>query len=634
MEKIQRIKLMMGYDLSKTLNENVESLDIILENEVNIDEAGEATVAKDLETAFKAGAEDVARIDAGLAKSTVQDTSLRGIKSLSDLETAIKDNKITATSIGEARKSIINSLDKSSKLYGEMTDNLVSKKVFYDTYKNLPEKEITAKLSSKYPGKASDIAKKFKQKEASGFFKDIDKNAAGTATKDAELAGKEGQPSGQQANSTINGNKNSVTQNIAGRDVNNTTNITKNYYTKGVQDIEKGGGKVAGDIRGVEENVNTALKDEKIPADTKNTLKDNANKTKKISNWKSFSDRAKKILNKKWLYALGIIGGGYLLFKWLFGGTTRPDIPEWSECMTDVINDGGDNVELKATSAGDPVVAVKKSERYPELDAVGGLWFFSTGRVMSADKGLTKRGTWSCPGGKMQVAEDTTLNEDALGNIQITWDGQDAKTTTGGGGTTKTSMYKNCTDFPFTFGCKSEKITEIQKCLGMEEKYQTGNFGPITKAKLIEKEINDGTSITQEDYNKIMASCGGSEEQQTKVNLKPGQEPTIEPTIKKVGEPTAPQTISPDIKPADIKPAENGDKGKAIFDMLKSNYNDGVNPENPYIFTEGDRLKYKGTGLDQSVLDQLSNYITSLGYHFIKAKPKEDYGYKYVWEKN
>jgi hypothetical protein len=632
MEKIQKIKLMMGYDLSKTLNENVESLDIIIENETNINEQGTATVAKDLESAFKADAKDIAKINSGLVNSGVKMVGADGktlvnVKSLSELESAIKDNKITPINVGTARTSIINSLDRSSKLYSEMTDNLISKGAFYQKYKGLPEKEIATKLNNIYPNKASDIAKKFKEKEASGFYKDIDKNAGevkptqtGTPTTAADAVSKDATSTTQTAQGitiNVNGNANSI---VIG-DANKVTSIK--------------GGRVANDAAGLDANVAALQKDANIKPDIKNKVKKNVTKTKKISRLDRFTERAKKIFNRKWLYALGIIGGGYFILKWLFGGTTNPDIPEWSECMTDMINNGGDNVDIKATSAGDPVVAVKKSERYPELDAVGGLWFFSTGRVMSADKGLTKRGTWSCPGGKMQVAEDTTLNEDALGNIEITWDGQPTKkTTTGGGGTTKTSMYKNCTDFPFTFGCKNEKITEIQKCLGMEEKYQTGNFGPITKAKLIEKEINDGTSITQEDYNKIMASCGGSEEQQTKVNLKPGQEPTIEPTIKKVGEPTAPQTISPDIKPADIKPAENGDKGKAIFDMLKSNYNDGVNPENPYIFTEGDRLKYKGIGLDQSVLDQLSKYIMSLGYHFIKDKPKEDYGHKYVWEKN
>jgi hypothetical protein len=616
MQKIQKIKLMMGYDLSKTLNENVKSLDIILENEVNIDEAGEATVAKDLESAIKAGTKDIAKIDANIARAGVKD-----IKSFKDLETALKDNKLNPSDVSLLKKNIINSLDKNSKLYNELVDNMTSKSAFYAKYKNYNQQEIAQKLESFYgQQKASDIASKFIKKEESGFFKDIEKNTTGTnpstgaVGKDAQtdITKTEPQIKGNQMNGNTIGNGNFI---VNGDFINNgTLNLSKNSTLETVEKLKA---------------------DTKVDGAVKKTVEENVKETNKITRWDKFRERAGKILNKKWLYAIGAIGGGYLILKWLFGGNTHPDIPKWSPCMTDVINNGGDNVDLKATSDGDPVIAVKKSERYPELDAVGGLWFFHTGRVTSADKGLTKKGTWSCPGGKMQVAEDTTLNEDALGNIQITWDGQPTKTTTtGGGGTTKTSMYKNCTDFPFTFGCKSEKITEIQKCLGMEEKYQTGNFGPITKAKLIEKEINDGTSITQEDYNKIMASCGGSEEQQTKVNLKPGQEPTIEPTIKKVGEPTAPQTISPDIKPADIKPAENGDKGKAIFDMLKSNYNDGVNPENPYIFTEGDRLKYKGTGLDQSILDQLSNYITSLGYHFIKAKPKEDYGYKYVWEKN
>ena len=33
MEKLQRIKLLMGYDSSKTLNENIEELNIVVEND-------------------------------------------------------------------------------------------------------------------------------------------------------------------------------------------------------------------------------------------------------------------------------------------------------------------------------------------------------------------------------------------------------------------------------------------------------------------------------------------------------------------------------------------------------------------------------------------------------------------------
>lgn len=51
----------------------------------------------------------------------------------------------------------------------------------------------------------------------------------------------------------------------------------------------------------------------------------------------------------------------------------------------------------------------------------------------------------------------------------------------GQGGTT----YKPCSG-EYTRGCKSLKIKEVQICLGMPKKYQTGNFGPITQAKLAE----------------------------------------------------------------------------------------------------------------------------------------------------
>jgi peptidoglycan hydrolase-like protein with peptidoglycan-binding domain len=36
------------------------------------------------------------------------------------------------------------------------------------------------------------------------------------------------------------------------------------------------------------------------------------------------------------------------------------------------------------------------------------------------------------------------------------------------------------------YGCKTDAVKELQKMLGMEEKYQTGYFGNMTKAKVIE----------------------------------------------------------------------------------------------------------------------------------------------------
>ena len=72
--------------------------------------------------------------------------------------------------------------------------------------------------------------------------------------------------------------------------------------------------------------------------------------------------------------------------------------------------------------------------------------------------------------------------------------------------------YVSCEESPFNFGCKNEKIRQIQTSLGMELKYQTGNFGPITTAKLKEAgyNVDSGGSpvITDQIYNAIIANCG------------------------------------------------------------------------------------------------------------------------------
>lgn len=56
----------------------------------------------------------------------------------------------------------------------------------------------------------------------------------------------------------------------------------------------------------------------------------------------------------------------------------------------------------------------------------------------------------------------------------------DGKKKTGGG-----SSYKPCSG-KYTRGCKSDVIKQVQACLGMAAKHQTGNFGPLTQAKLAE----------------------------------------------------------------------------------------------------------------------------------------------------
>jgi hypothetical protein len=144
----------------------------------------------------------------------------------------------------------------------------------------------------------------------------------------------------------------------------------------------------------------------------------------------------------------------------------------------------------------------------------GGLVFWPNGRVHAKDK--TLKGSYYCKPGTDQVVSQVSeenLNEGGNDTIHIDWDGEK-----------KTEVppvpvppkpdpkpkYTPCSSFPMSFGCKSDKIREIQLCLGMESKYQTGNFGPLTQSALTSKGYN-GSKITEDDYLKILKTCRGSQ---------------------------------------------------------------------------------------------------------------------------
>jgi len=67
--------------------------------------------------------------------------------------------------------------------------------------------------------------------------------------------------------------------------------------------------------------------------------------------------------------------------------------------------------------------------------------------------------------------------------------------------------YTSCPEtLPIKQFCKNQTIREVQACMKMPAKYQTGNFGPITK-EYLESRGQNGTSINTET---IIAVCGGS----------------------------------------------------------------------------------------------------------------------------
>jgi hypothetical protein len=132
-------------------------------------------------------------------------------------------------------------------------------------------------------------------------------------------------------------------------------------------------------------------------------------------------------------------------------------------------------------------------------------------------------------------------------------------------------------------------------------------------------------------YDKVMASCDESKVS-TRKKYSPEELKTI--PANKLKQTTGLKTG--DMKMPDITPLADTNKGERIYKLFQGNYetrNQEGNENDSYLFQEGNRIKYKGAALSQENLDLLSGYISGLGYDFMKAKPKDDYEFKYVWLK-
>jgi len=298
---------------------------------------------------------------------------------------------------------------------------------------------------------------------------------------------------------------------------------------------------------------------------------------------------------------------------------------EFLPCIQELIKTG--EGKMSTSTSGEISVLVNPSD-YPD-----GIKFYTNGRVF--DIAGRKMGSYKCKEGQVTIAEQDLMpfayqysrdnktkvpeapkqsqvgTKIGLSNIEITWD------TKGGGGSTPGQSYRDCNSksLPHEFGCRSEQIKKVQICLGLPQKYQTGNFGPITKKAIEDKGIDTSNGLTQDVLDKV---CGS--EQTTPLNREP-----IEPITSdrlKMSDLTMPKV---DIKLPNIKPLEVSDT--VFYNALRDNGNligeDGNN-----------RIKYKGPDLDEVQLGKLDNVILPMGYTRIKnLEELKPYGSKYVWKK-
>jgi hypothetical protein len=126
---------------------------------------------------------------------------------------------------------------------------------------------------------------------------------------------------------------------------------------------------------------------------------------------------------------------------------------------------------------------------YEDIEGGGKFYFFKDGTFKEKYKsGEIEKGTWKCEDGdKLRIK---LPNSNKQWTAAKKWH----------------ILYIKCPEQPLEYkkGCNNNTIKRVQACLGMDKKYQTGNFGPITQ-KALKGKGQDETII---NTNTIINVCG------------------------------------------------------------------------------------------------------------------------------
>lgn len=217
--------------------------------------------------------------------------------------------------------------------------------------------------------------------------------------------------------------------------------------------------------------------------------------------------------------------------------------------------------------------------------------------------------------------------------IDIAWDkekkkGEVTPIKTGGGDTIKKKKLgfksHDCEskDFPLEFGCRSTKIGEVQRCLGVAD---DGKLGPKTMKAIEDNKYDTSRGLSKDVYDAILKACKPR-------NLEPVS--SLQSKGLKMMDIASPKVdldklnkiiqVSP--KPIDLYKRFK-EEGWIVGDTNETTLEDGT------VIPPSNRVKYKGPDLDETLLSQLDDVITGMGYDRIKQKLNKSYGDKYVWLK-
>jgi hypothetical protein len=323
----------------------------------------------------------------------------------------------------------------------------------------------------------------------------------------------------------------------------------------------------------------------------------------------------KSKLNWKNMILYGLAGWGTIeILKSLFGDDDKGGV--MPDCVVNL-----EGMEWGATSDGGAMIYTKN-----EFDAKskghGGLKFYPNNRVWTMDNSMS--GSYACKSGKLQVSEEEITEQ--ASNITITWDDKSSKPVPVPVKTDDDTVvprkkddsisYTQCKGFPLTYGCKGDEIKKIQVCLGLEAKYQTGNYGPITM-----KALGGLKEVTKEKYDEIVKKCEGGQggtATTTTTTTTPTPTTTTTPTAAAgvtataAGSTATTQTTE---SPADLYARLV--KAKTLVGRLR-----------------GRRIVYKGPDLTKEEREKLEVHMKKMGYRVSRDNFDYRKGDKIVFKRN
>jgi len=385
MEKniINKIKLMMSYEMGKTLTENKITNNIIDENDAEIVEQGVAV--KDLVKAGKIGADLKAGLK-DLAVGAIKDNNAILIKDAKgklvaaqtgdDILNAIKKGTINAQELAKVNFGLFKSVGTSQNTLKLLATDIIESPKFMKEY-----------MSKWKPNKPEELKKILKgrgysESGAEALISKIESNKLWAEIKSGKAAVRDAKATAKNTVKDTKAAGGNVTVNV-----NQTVGGASGNLTKAAEDAV-----AAGDNK-----IKEILDDAKKLPDTKPS---------RWARWKAWGERNPK--SKKLLYLLGFGGATYAAYKMLFSDTTPEQAKQltFSNCAGSLVDDAG--TTIITTTGGDPVLKVTKTGNQ-EYDSKGGLMFYNNGRVFTVDK--SKRGYWSCKGNKTFIDESQLLNE-------------------------------------------------------------------------------------------------------------------------------------------------------------------------------------------------------------------------------